>query len=148
MMKVFCSSTNTTCCNKFFYILPKLWPLVISKYWLHGLVESKMACNQYVMFNVWKSWSRTRPSNTYKKPSWCKKPSQNVNLLWSLKRFWIWLWFFNWPLMPKVRGYFSKSSQIWQIFFCHCELPTIIEIKGVWAFKWHDIVGCRLHFLL
>jgi hypothetical protein len=45
-------NTNIARFDKFFHILPKLWPSIISKHELHGFVESKMACSQSIVPNL------------------------------------------------------------------------------------------------
>jgi hypothetical protein len=104
---------------------------------------------KWVAFNVsclaCKIWNWVGPSSTYKNPSWYNNPSWNSKLSCSFERFWTWYDSFNSPLMLIARGFFPNHHEYGFKKNCHQELWTSLEFEGVQAWKWHHIVGCRLH---
>ncbi len=55
---------------------------------------------------------------------------------------------FHQPLMPIAKWSFFKSSRIWQRNPFHQKLLWMLEVKDVWGWGWHHVVGYKIHLFL
>jgi hypothetical protein len=100
-----------------------------------------LMCHVYLVKFGIKQGHQVHIKIRYNNPPWNSKLSR------SFERFWTWYYSFNSPLMLLTRGISPNPHEYGFKKICHQELWTSFEFEGVQAWKWHHIVGCRLHLL-